>query len=74
MSRNRRKPKDGALSTAIGGFIALLALAEWIYFMPAEPVDSGSLESVAHQPKQHAPKARLKQQAPERPANTTGRP
>jgi hypothetical protein len=74
MSRNRRKPKDGALSTAIGGFIALLALAAWVYFLPSESVDAGSLESVAQQPKQHSPKARSKQQAPERPANTTGRP
>lgn len=74
MSRNRRKSKDGALSTAIGGFTALWALAAWIYFVPSEPVDAGSLESVAQQPKQHAPKARSKPQAPERPANTTGRP
>lgn len=73
MSCNRRKPKDGALSTMVGGITALCALALWIYFDPLPQLDPGTLDGMV-QPHRVA-RAKPKAQAPSaEKSNTTGRP
>lgn len=72
MRRNRRKPKDGARSTLLGGVTALCALALWIYFDPLPQLDPSTLDGMA-QPHRVA-KLKTKPTPSTEKTNTTGRP